>query len=92
MPQGGTPVDIQLVGDLNTMQMVEPERIHMFYLAGFQFSSLVDFVLDLKRRDEQVNQKWLDLLEFLTQRECQVQSLTHLCRLNITYVGHSEEA
>ena len=83
MPPGGTPVDIHLTGDLNTMQTVEPERIHMFYLAGFQFSRLINFAQDLRRRNEQISPRWLDLLEFLTLKECQIHSLTHLCRLNI---------
>ena len=83
VPHSGTTVDIQLTGDLNTMQTVEPERIHMFYLVGFQFSRLIDFVQDLRRRDERIGPKWSELMDDLVQRESQVHSLTHLCRLNI---------
>ncbi len=83
VPRGGIAVDIQLQGDLNTMQTVEPERIQLFYQAGFQFSRLVDYVADLRRRDVGLDNGWAELLDFLSQRENQVHRLSHLCRLNI---------
>ena len=80
---GGSAVDIPLPGDINTLQAVEPDRIHMFHVTGFQFSQLVDFAAELRRRDELLDPRWAELLDEVVQRDGRIARLAHLCRLGI---------
>lgn len=79
----GTPITLQLPRNFDIMQRAEPKRIHLFYVAGFHLSSILNIAMNIRRRDEVQDPSWIELLDFIANQEGQVPQLKHLCRLTI---------